>query len=142
MSLRMTDGKAMKFAYDDEVSWPYSWYFRDYTDAVFVGGNPTVQNTQDAIFVVVGAGHRGDVEPILEDHYLRRDHMRMWWPMQEYFNLTPQRILNALDLSRPAQSSNDFSPAIRLSQLRRGSLISGGRAIMTAMARRPARTSR
>ena len=99
MSLRLTDGKDMKFAYDDEVSWPYSWYFRDFTDAVFVGGNPTVQNTQDAIFVVVGAGHRGDVEPILEDHYLRRDHMRMWWPMQEYFNLTPQRILNVLDFS-------------------------------------------
>ena len=99
MSLRMTDGKDMKFAYDDEVSWPYSWYFRDYTDAVFVGGNPTVQNTQDAIFVIVGAGHRGDVEPTLEDHYLRRDHMRMWWPMQEYFNLTPERIVNALDFS-------------------------------------------
>ena len=109
MSLRMTDGKAMKFAYDDEVSWPYSWYFRDFTDAVFVGGNPTVQNTQDAIFVVVGAGHRGDVEPILEDHYLRRDHMRMWWPMQDYFNLTPQRILNALDLS----PDNSNAAAIR-----------------------------
>ncbi len=105
MSLRMTDGKDMKFAYDDEVSWPYSWYFRDYTDAVFVGGNPTVQNTQDAIFVVVGAGHRGDVEPILEDHYLRRDHMRMWWPMQEYFSLTPQRILNTLDFSPANQKA-------------------------------------
>ncbi|MDE2636145.1 MAG: TIGR03663 family protein [Chloroflexota bacterium] len=105
MSLRMTDGKDMKFAYDDEVSWPYSWYFRDFNDAVFVGGNPTVQNTQDAIFVVVGSGHRGDVEPILEDHYLRRDHMRMWWPMQEYFNLTPQRILNALDFSPANQKA-------------------------------------
>ncbi len=109
MSLRTTDGKDMKFAYDDEVSWPYSWYFRDYNDAVFVGGNPTVQNTQDAIFVVVGAGHRGDVEPILEDHYLRRDHMRMWWPMQEYFNLTPQRILNTLDFS----AANDDAAALR-----------------------------
>jgi len=109
MSLRMTDGKDMKFAYDDEVSWPYSWYFRDYSDAVFVGGNPTVQNTQDAIFVVVGAGNRGDVEPILEDHYLRRDHMRMWWPMQEYFNVTPQRILNVLDFS----PSNENAAALR-----------------------------
>ncbi|MDE2748937.1 MAG: TIGR03663 family protein [Chloroflexota bacterium] len=109
MSLRMTDGMDLKFAYDDEVSWPYSWYFRDFTDAVFVGGNPTVQNTQDAVFVVVGAGHRGDVEPILEDHYLRRDHMRMWWPMQEYFNLTPQRILNALDFS----PENEDAAALR-----------------------------
>ena len=99
MSLRLTDGKDLRLAYDDEVSWPYSWYFRDYTEAVFVGGNPTVQNLQDAIFVVVGGVHRSDVEPILEDHYLRRDHMRMWWPMQEYFNLTPQRILKVLDFS-------------------------------------------
>ena len=99
MSLRMTDGLSLKFAYDDEVSWPYSWYFRDFTDAVFVGGNPTLQNTEEAIIVVVGAGNRGDVEPILEDRYYRREHMRMWWPMQEYFGLTPQRILNVLDFS-------------------------------------------
>ena len=106
MSLRMTDGKDLTFVYDDEVSWPYSWYFRDFTDAVFVGGNPTVQNTEDAIFVVVGSGHRGEVEPILEDRYLRRDHIRMWWPMQEYFGLTPRRILNVLDFSPGNQDAN------------------------------------
>ena len=99
MSLRVTDGLDLNFVYDDEVSWPYSWYFRNFNDAVFVGGNPTVQNTENAVIVVVGAGHRGDVEPILEDRYIRRDHMRMWWPMQEYFNLTPERIHNALDFS-------------------------------------------
>ena len=99
MSLRTTDGKDLRFAYDDEVSWPYSWYFRDFPEAVFVGGNPTLQNTEGAAFVVVGAGHRGDVEPILEDRYIRRDYMRMWWPMQEYFGLTPERLLNVLDFS-------------------------------------------
>lgn len=99
MSLRMTDGKDLKFAYDNEVSWPYSWYFRDYTSAVFVGANPTVQNLDDTIFVVVGDGNRGKVEPILEDRYIRRDYMRLWWPMQEYFNLTPERVLNTLDFS-------------------------------------------
>ena len=99
MSLRMTDSKDLKLAYDDEVSWPYSWYFRDFTSASFVGSNPTVQNLEDRAYVVVGSGHRGDVEPILEDSYVRFDHMRMWWPMQEYFNLTPERILNTLDFS-------------------------------------------
>ncbi len=99
MSLRVTDSKDLKLAYDDEVSWPYSWYFRDFTSASFVGANPTVQNLEDRAYVVVGSGHRGDVEPILEDRYVRFDHMRMWWPMQEYFNLTPERILNALDFS-------------------------------------------
>ncbi|MXV93127.1 MAG: hypothetical protein F4Z94_06810, partial [Chloroflexi bacterium] len=99
MSLRSTDGNDLQFAYDDEVSWPYSWYFRDYPKAIFMGGNPTLQNTEEAAFVVVGAGHRGDVEALLEDHYLRRDYMRMWWPMQEYFGLTPERLLNVLDFS-------------------------------------------
>lgn len=105
MSLRMTDSHDIKLAYDDEVSWPYSWYFRNLTSASFVGGNPTVQNLEDRIFVVVGSGNRGDVEPILEDRYARFDHMRMWWPMQEYFNLTPERIVNALDLSPENQQA-------------------------------------
>lgn len=99
MSLRTTDGKDLRFAYDDLVSWPYSWYFRDFNEAVFVGGNPTLQNTEDAAFVVVGSGHRGDVEALLEDRYIRRDFMRMWWPMQEYFGVTPERLLNVLDFS-------------------------------------------
>ena len=111
MSLRLTDSMGLKFAYDDDVSWPFSWYFREFDSAVFVGGNPTVQNLQDAVFVVVGGDKRSDVEPILEDHYLRRDHIRMWWPIQEYFSLTPERILKVLD----------FSPANRdASALRRG----------------------
>jgi len=109
MSLRMTDGKDLKFAYDNEVSWPYSWYFRDYPNAVFVGANPTVQNLDDTIFVVVGDGNRGKVEPILEDRYIRRDYMRLWWPMQEYFNLTPERLLNTLDFS----STNTDAALIR-----------------------------
>ncbi len=109
MSFRMTDGLDLKFVYDDEVSWPYSWYFRNFNDAVFIGGNPTVQNTENAVVVVVGAGHRGDVEPILEDRYIRRDHMRMWWPMQEYFNLTPERIYSALDFS----PQNENAAALR-----------------------------
>ena len=112
MSLRLTDSRDLKFAYDDEVSWPYSWYFRDFNDAVFVGANPTVQNTEDAVFVVVGAGHRGDVEPILEDRYFRRDYIRMWWPMQEYFGLTPQRILNLLDFSAGNREANALRQGI------------------------------
>lgn len=99
LSLRTTDGYELRFAYDNSVSWPYSWYFRNYPNAVFVGENPTVQNLEDAIVVVVGDDKRGVVEPILEDRYQRFDHMRLWWPMQDYFNLTAERVQNALDFS-------------------------------------------
>lgn len=101
LSLRTTDGYDLRIAYDNEVSWPYSWYFRNYNNVVYVGENPTVQNLQDAVVVVVGAAHLSTVEPILEDRYVRFDHMRLWWPMQDYFYLTPDRVQNALDLTNP-----------------------------------------
>jgi len=111
LSLRTTDGYDLKFAYDNEVSWPYSWYFRNYPNAVFIGENPTVQNLEDTVVVVVGNGKRSRVEPILEDRYVRFDHMRLWWPMQDYFYLTPQRIINTFDFS--AENSQAY-------QIRRG----------------------
>lgn len=99
LSLRTTDGNDIRLAYDNEVSWPYSWYFRNFDNAVYVGENPTVQNLEDAVVVVVGDANRGKVEPILEDRYQRFDHIRLWWPMQEYFNLNVDRVNNLLDFS-------------------------------------------
>lgn len=111
MSLRTTDGRDLRFAYDNEVSWPYSWYFRDFPNVVYVGENPTVQNLDNTAFVVVGGGKRAKVEPILEDRYQRFDYIRLWWPMQEYFYLTVDRVNNLLD----------FSPTNpQAAQLRRG----------------------
>ncbi len=109
LSFRITDGKDLKFAYDNSVSWPYSWYFRDYPNAVFIGENPTVQNLEDAIVVVVGDDKRGKVEPILEDRYQLFEHMRLWWPMQDYFNLNTARVINTLDFS----SANTNAAQIR-----------------------------
>jgi DNA-binding beta-propeller fold protein YncE len=99
MSLRTTDGMNMVFAYDNEVSWPYSWYFRNFTNARYFGSSPSAQQLEDAVAVVVGDGNRALVEPLLEDRYYRFEYNRLWWPMQDYFGLTPERVLNALDLS-------------------------------------------
>ncbi len=99
LSLRTTDGYDLAIAYDNEVSWPYSWYFRDFNNVTYTGENPTVQNLDGAVVVVVGAAHLGTVEPILEDRYVRYDHIRLWWPMQDYFYLTPDRVNNLLDFS-------------------------------------------
>jgi predicted membrane-bound mannosyltransferase/DNA-binding beta-propeller fold protein YncE len=99
ISLRTTDGYGLAFAYDNEVSWPYSWYFRNFTNVTYVGENPSRQNLENAVVVVVGAANRSKVEPILEDRYIRFDYIRLWWPMQEYFYLTPERTYNLFDLT-------------------------------------------
>ena len=97
VSFRTTGGRDVRFAYDNTVSWPYSWYFRDYPNAVYMGENPTLQSMNDAVFVVVGSDKLGTVEPLLEGQYYKNEYIRMWWPMQDYFGLTAGRVDDIFD---------------------------------------------
>jgi predicted membrane-bound mannosyltransferase/DNA-binding beta-propeller fold protein YncE len=99
LSLRTTDGNALSFAYDNEVSWPYSWYFRNYPNAHYFGSSPSRPIIDQSVAVVVGDANRAAVEPLLEDRYYHFEYIRLWWPMQDYFNLTPERLSKALDFT-------------------------------------------
>lgn len=111
LSLRTTDGYALNFSYDNEVSWPYSWYFRNFPNATYFGSSPSRPVIDQSVAVVVGEANRSAVEPLLEDRYYHFEYIRLWWPMQDYFNLTPERLARALDFS-PENST--------AAQLRRG----------------------
>jgi sugar lactone lactonase YvrE len=94
---RTADRQPIRFAWGGNA-WPASWYFRDYPGSYF-GMNPTPDQLRDVAAVYASADIRSRVEPLLEDRYVRFDYTRMWWPMQDYFNLNATRVLNALDLS-------------------------------------------
>jgi len=96
ISRRTTDGMNLRFAWGGNA-WPTTWYFRDLNNAVFFGNNPTFNAVDGAAAVYASADIRSRVEPLLEDRYYRFEYMRMWWPMQDYFNLTTQRVLNTFD---------------------------------------------
>ncbi len=99
ISERVTGGMELRVAYDFKMSWPGSWYFREFTNAIYFDRNPSVQVLDEAVAVVVGDETRGQVEPLLGDRYYHYDYVRMWWPMQDYFNLTAARVNNAFDFS-------------------------------------------
>jgi DNA-binding beta-propeller fold protein YncE len=98
MSRRSAEGRTLNIAYNDEVSWPGSWYFRDFPNARFVGGldNPESANLTQYDALVVGDEDGPRIEPLLSDAYYKFDYVRLWWPMQEYFDLNATRIDNAL----------------------------------------------
>ncbi|HEX2907261.1 MAG TPA: 6-bladed beta-propeller, partial [Phototrophicaceae bacterium] len=98
-SHRITDGMEIKFAYDFKLSWPGAWYFRNFKNAVFMGESPSPRVMEDAAVVMVGNENRAAVQAALEDRYYEYDYLRLWWPMQDYFGLTPHRIINTFDLS-------------------------------------------
>lgn len=100
ISKRTTDGMGIKVAYDDDVSWPITWYMRDFTNQVYYGNSPTRETFQDTPLVIAGDNNWSKVEPLLGNRYYTFEYIRMWWPMQEYFNL--DKPGNA-DKSKPAE---------------------------------------
>ena len=54
ISLRTTDGYDLKVAYDNRVSWPFSWYLRDYSQAIYYADQPTRSQLADAPVILAG----------------------------------------------------------------------------------------
>jgi len=81
--------------YDDDVSWPMSWYMRDFRNARFYGNQPG-RDLRDAPAIIVGDNNFSKIEPIVGDAYYRFDYIRMVWPNQDYFGLTTERVRNAV----------------------------------------------
>jgi len=99
ISERTTGGMGLALSYDASapdtgVSWPFVWYLRDYTNQRSFD-QPT-KGLRDSVFVVVDAKNFDKIEPALGPGYYRFDYIRMWWPSQDYFGLTRERISEAL----------------------------------------------
>ncbi len=103
ISRRATDGLGIRVAYDDDVSWPFTWYLRNYPNQVFFGGEPSRDSFRDTPLVVAGDNNWPKVEAMLGDKYHSFEYIRMWWPMQDYFHLTIDRVRsNLVDPARRA----------------------------------------
>jgi len=89
------EGKNLKIAFDDEVSWPMSWYLRDYPNRVFFGAQPN-RDALNAPVVVAGPKNWKKIELLLGSNYHRFEVIRLWWPLEDYRNLTWDRIWKAL----------------------------------------------
>lgn len=95
LSLRTTDGLGIEVAYDDDVSWPMTWYMRDFYKNRYYGNTPS-RDLRSAPAIIVGDNNFSKIEGVVGQAYYRFDYIRMVWPNQDYFNLTPQRFLEAL----------------------------------------------
>lgn len=83
LSRRVTGGLHLNIAHDNEVSWPFVWYLRNFDNAVFFGEAPS--GPLDAQVVLVGLGNESAVKPFLVGDYIRREHRLIWWPYQDWY---------------------------------------------------------
>jgi uncharacterized protein (TIGR03663 family) len=90
---------------DTGVSWPFTWYLRDYPNT-----RPFDQPTKtlrDASIIIVDQKNFDKILPVVGDAYYKFDYLRMVWPNQDYFNLTWAEIKT--DLSNPGIRQGIFN---------------------------------
>ena len=95
ISRRTTGGLDIKVAYDNDSLYPFWWYFRNYPNKHWFADTPT-RDLRDYPIIIAGEDSYGKLEPIIKDSYIQNEYMRLWWPNQDYWNLTWQRISDAI----------------------------------------------
>ncbi len=95
ISERTVGGRNIEVAYDDDSSWPLSWYMRLYPNSRFYGANPT-SDVMQAPVIIVGSKNYEKVHPYVARDYEKRVYRLVWWPDQGYFGLTWDRFWNGL----------------------------------------------
>ncbi|MGH2536735.1 MAG: 6-bladed beta-propeller, partial [Candidatus Promineifilaceae bacterium] len=83
LSMRLSGDKGVAVGFDNDAAWPYLWYLRDYPNRVYFGDNPQRSITESPI-LIVGSSSWTKVEPFLGDDYESWTYTFLWWPMEEY----------------------------------------------------------
>ncbi|MCU0522055.1 MAG: TIGR03663 family protein [Anaerolineae bacterium] len=86
----------VRVAYGEDGSWPFTWYMVEFSNNYFYSMMPSADQLLACPVVIAGSPQYGVVEEILGDDYIAFDYHYLWWPIQDYFGMTPARISGAL----------------------------------------------
>jgi uncharacterized protein (TIGR03663 family) len=95
ISQRTVGERNIVVAYDDDTSWPLSWYMRLYPNSRYYGNMPN-SDVMSSPVIIVGPKNYESVRPYVARDYVRRTYLLVWWPDQGYFNLTWERFWNTI----------------------------------------------
>jgi uncharacterized protein (TIGR03663 family) len=95
ISLRMHGDLSIRVSFDNDVSWPFWWYLRDYPNKVYFGDSPS-RDSFDVPVAVVGDKNWAKVEPYVGNRFYSFEYSYIWWPMEDYKGLSWERLKGAL----------------------------------------------
>ncbi|GAB4548794.1 MAG: hypothetical protein OHK0023_12420 [Anaerolineae bacterium] len=96
IAARTGQGTSIRVGFDNQFSWPGSWYFRDYPGSYVGDLSGGLPNIDEYVALAVGDNNYSKIAAQAADKFYVFDLIRLWWPMQEYFGLNLQRVDNAL----------------------------------------------
>jgi len=103
ISKRTTNGLDIKVAYDNHGLYPFWWYLRHYPNKIVYLENPT-RSLEEAPMIIAGQDKYAKLEPIVRDNYYFYEYIRLWWPMQDYWNLNWEKVSTALSSKNMRQA--------------------------------------
>lgn len=95
ISRRTTGDLSINVAYDNSTTYPFWWYLRNYPNQTYYDSTPT-RELRNVPLILVGDANYGKIEPVVGQSYYAFDYARIWWPNQDYFGLTWERVVDAL----------------------------------------------
>lgn len=95
ISRTLTGGLDIRVAYDNDSLYPFWWYFRHYPNRIAYMENVT-RDLETVPIILAGQANYDKVEPLIRKDYYSFEYFRLWWPNQDYFNLTFDRIVEVL----------------------------------------------
>ena len=96
ISERTVGDREIRVAYDNDTSWPMTWYMRLFPNSIYYGDNPEIGGAMTAPVILVGSANYDKVEPYVARDYVARNYRLIWWPDENYKGLTWDRIKGAL----------------------------------------------
>jgi predicted membrane-bound mannosyltransferase/DNA-binding beta-propeller fold protein YncE len=87
LSLRLHGDMGIRVAYDNDTSWPYTWYLRNFPNRLYYGESPGA-NIVESPVVLVGGRNWAKVDPILADEFDYQTYTFLWWPMERYRDIS------------------------------------------------------
>lgn len=88
-------GRNLQIAYDQAVAWPMTWYLREYPNQIFYT-DPADPRILQTPVILSGTQDWTQVDRTTAGNYNRYQVIRIWWSMEDYKNLTWERIGYAL----------------------------------------------
>jgi DNA-binding beta-propeller fold protein YncE len=95
LSIRTTGHLDIMVAYDNETTYPFWWYLRNYKNALYYGASPS-RDLLNYPVILAGDPNWSKLDSFLGGSYYNFEYHRIWWPMQDYYNLTWERIREIL----------------------------------------------
>ncbi|MCB0247776.1 MAG: TIGR03663 family protein [Anaerolineae bacterium] len=92
ISRRTVGDKQLRIAYDDDASWPFNWYLSTWPNAAYFGATPSREAFADAPVALVGSKNLDQARPYLARDYYEFDRRLIWWPNEDYKNVTWDKI--------------------------------------------------